>query len=86
MNLAFLNMSLLQEKKTFSLKEHFEEFTNQNNLSKDEIESIIAIKDNSPKSFTELFSNINSSSFPIKHITDEIELFTPNIYNNINKL
>ena len=76
-------MSLFQEKKNYSLEEHVEHFNNNQNLSKEEIESIIINQNHFPQSFKELFVNKDSENFPVKHITDEIEIFNPSIYNNI---
>jgi len=78
-------MSLFQEKKNYSLQEHVENFNNNYSLSKDEIEKIIIQEEHYPKTFKELFLNNDSKEFPIKHITEEIEIFNPNIYNNISK-
>jgi len=76
-------MSLFQNKKNFSLQEHVEQFENSSQFSKDEIDTIISNEKYYPKIFKELFINKESSNFPIKHITDEIELFNPSIYNNV---
>lgn len=76
-------MSLLQDKKTYSLKEHVEHFSNTEELSNEDIEKIVINEDNYPKSYKYLFLNKDADFFPIKHITDEIELFNPNIYNQI---
>lgn len=78
-------MSLFQEKKNYSLQEHVENFNNNYSLSKDEIEKIIIQEEHYPKTFKELFLNNDYKEFPIKHITEEIEIFNPNIYNNISK-
>jgi len=76
-------MSLFQDKKTFSFQEHVENFSNSEELSKEDIEKFIINESHYPKRFKELFSNQDSKNFPIKHITEEIEIFNPNIYNNI---
>lgn len=78
-------MSLFLDKKKFSLKEHVEQFENIETFTKEDIENIIINEKYFPKIYTELFSNKDVSDFPVKHITDEIELFNPNIYNNLNQ-
>jgi len=78
-------MSLLQEKKNFTLQEHLDNFTNPIHLSQNEIEDIITNEKNYPKIFQDLFITPKEESFPVKHITDELEIFHPSIYNQISK-
>ena len=78
-------MSLFQDKKEYSLKEHVEEFSNPIELSKEDIEAIIIKPEHYPKIFSDNFLNNDKNQFPTKHIIDEIEVFNPNIYNNISK-
>ena len=74
-------MSLLQEKKNYSLQDHINNFINPNQLSQEQIDEIISNENYYPLAFTQLFSK--KENFPIKHITNEIEIFNDNIYNNL---
>jgi len=77
-------MSLLQEKKDFSLDDHVNEFVSTDLLTIDQINEIIINENNYPAKFKELYLNNNKEIFPVNHITDELEIFNPNIYDKVS--
>ena len=66
---------LLQEKKKFSLKEHVEEFKNQEEFTQNNLKELL--KDYHPDYFSKIYDS--NSNFPTKHITNELEFNNKNI-------
>lgn len=74
-------MNLLQEKKNFTLNEHVENFSNLYEFSNQELQALICSPNNQPSFFKSIYSP--NTNFPSEHITNELELYSKNIHNNI---
>jgi len=72
---------LFQEKKTFSLNEHVDNFSNIHEFTDEEFKELICSPQNYPNFFNIIYSPNNN--YPTKHITNELELYSPNIHSEI---
>lgn len=74
-------MNLLQEKKNYSLNDHVENFSNMQEFSNKELQTLICSPKNHPSFFKKVY--MPNTNFPSEHITSELELFSDSIHKNI---
>ena len=72
---------LFQEKKNFSLNEHVEHFSNSHEFTDEDLKQMVCLPKYYPTFFNKIYSP--NKDYPTKHITNELELYSPNIHNEI---